>query len=71
VGSPQECFFTESAHARAEGDIQATWGREHPVLLTPGAYWKPGRTYEVGLAVPVGVSEAPRLGVIVKITAEF
>lgn len=39
--------------------------------LTPGVMWKGLRAYEVGIAVPFGLHDAPRAGVVVKIDAEF
>jgi hypothetical protein len=41
------------------------------VRITPGVMWKGLRGYEVGVAMPVGLRNAPRAGIVVKIDAEF
>ncbi len=47
-------------------------GGEHRVLLTPGVYLKPTRAFEVGVGVPVGLTQrSPDVGAIVVATLEF
>jgi hypothetical protein len=46
-------------------------GRVDSVRITPGVVWKGLRGYEVGVAVPVGVHNAPGAGIAVTIDAEF
>lgn len=45
--------------------------RTNSIRITPGVMWKGWPGYEVGVAMPVGLHDAPRAGVVVLIDASF
>jgi hypothetical protein len=62
------------ARGHWRGTLEMNGRREEggsSLRLTPGVMWKGLRAYEVGIALPLGLRDAPRAGVVLKVDAEF